>query len=169
VIRGAQRWLAGRSERERRLVTLAAGVTVVTLVASAGLAVRDDLETLATRVAAHEHELQQVRRLAAGGGAPSRAPGDDGALMTRFQSAADAAALADRVTAMTPSADAEAGGGAARLTARLTGTSLGEAVRLLHALDRDGAPLGVARLALRKHPDDPQHFDLTLEVTDGAP
>jgi hypothetical protein len=162
---GARRWLAGRSERERRLVTLAAGVTMATLVASAGLAVRDDLAMLETRVAAHERELQQVRRLAAGVGTPSGAPEDDGALMTRLQSAADAAALADRVTGMTPGADGAAG----RLAARLSGTSLAETVRLLHALDRDGPPLGVARLALRKHADDPQRFDVTLEITSDTP
>jgi hypothetical protein len=165
----ALRWLAGRTERERRLVVLAAGVTIATLVAGAGLAVRDDLATLATRVAAHERELQQVRRLAAGVGAPGRAPADGGALMTRLQSAAEAAALGDRVTGMTPSADPERGGDAGRLAARLSGTSLAETVRLLHALDRDDPPLGVARLALRKHADDPQRFDVTLEITSGAP
>src|SRR5262249_12969094 len=120
---------------------------------------------LRARVAAHEHELAQVRRLAATLGPATPSSTGDGALLTRLQTATDAAALADRVTAMTPAAD----GTPSRLGAHPDGASLAETVRLLHLLDQDGAPLGVGRLALRKLVDDPHHFDVTLEIADAAP
>lgn len=165
MTRSLRAWLAGLGERERRLVLAAAGLAVAVAAALALGAVHDDLTALRDRVAAHERELAQVRRLAATLG-PVRAPShDDGALLTRLQAATDAAALGDRVTAMTPTTDAEP----ARLALRVSGASLAETVRLLHLLDEDGAPLGVGRLALRKHPDDPRRFDVTLEIAGDLP
>ena len=164
-MRTLRTWLAGLGERERRLVVAGAALAGVLAAVMAVVAVRDDLASLRARVTARERELQQVRRLATSLG-PARAPSVvDGALLTRLQAATDAAALADRVTAMTPAPDGEP----ARLGVRVSGASLAETVRLLHQLDQDGAPLGVGRLALRKHPDDPRRFDVTLEITGDAP
>ena len=158
-----RRWLATRTDRERRLVGVAAAVSLLALGAAVTLWLRDDLAGLAARVAAHERELAQVRRLAATvGPAPSDAP-DGVPLLGRLQSAADAAGLADRVAAMTP----ESRGDAPSLGLRVSGASLEETVHLLHVLDHDGAPVVVTRLGLRKHPDDPRRFDLTLEVATG--
>ena len=160
-------WLAGRSDRERRLLGAAAVVGLAIVVGSAIAAVSDDLAALRARVAARERELAAVRRLAATLAGARLAPGDDGALMTRLQVATDTARLADRVTAMTPS-PTPAGASGARLAVRLSGTSLAETVQLLHALDEVATPLGVARLALRKHADDPHRFDVTLEIAGGG-
>jgi hypothetical protein len=78
------------------------------------------------------------------------------------QAAADATGVTDRVAALTPAlASPEA---TDRVTLRIAGASLAEAVALLHALDRDRPPLHVARLSLQKHPDDPARFDLVAEV-----
>jgi hypothetical protein len=157
-----RRWLAGRTERERRLVGVAVAAALATLGVGGTLWLRDDLAALAAHVGAHERELAQVRRLAAtigGGGGDAT---DDVPLLGRLQSAADAAGLTDRVAAMTPQGGADAAG----LALRVSGASLDETIRLLHVLD-DGAPVAVTRLGLRKHPDDPRRFDLTLEVATG--
>ena len=164
MIAGGQQWLAGRSERERRLIVLAAVVSAAIGLASACLVVRDDFGTMRARVAAHERELAAVRRLAAAVAGARPAGSDDGALMTRVQAATDAARLGDRVAAMTP-----AGGPAdARLAVRLAGASLAETVQLLHALDDAAVPLGVTRLGLRKLLGDPHRFDVTLEIVGGG-
>ena len=170
MIARVQGWLTTRNDRERRLVALAAGVTLAALVGAVALAVHDDLATLRARVAAHERELALVRRLAATVAGARRGAGDDTALITRLQAAADAARLTDRVVAMTPGEVTTAGGPSdAGLTVRLGGASLAETVHLLHVLDEDATPLGVARLALRKHLDDPHRFDVTLEIAGGEP
>ncbi len=170
MIARVQGWLTTRNDRERRLVALAAGVTLAALVGAVALAVHDDLATLRARVAAHERELALVRRLAAMASGASPGTGDDSALITRLQAAADAARLTDRVVAMTP-ADVTTAGGPSNsgLTVRVGGASLAETVHLLHVLDEEAAPLGVARFALRKHLDDPHRFDVTLEIAGGGP
>jgi hypothetical protein len=90
--------------------------------------------------------------------------------MTRVQAATDAARLADRVAAMTPETTAAADGVVtSRLSVRVSGASLAETVQLLHALDDGAAPLDVPRLTLTKHLDDPRRFELTLDLTGGAP
>ena len=170
MIGRVQQWLAARSDRERRLLGLAATVAVALGVGSLGLAVLEDLATLEARVAAHERELVAVRRLAATVAGTHHDAGDDGAMMTRLQAATDAARLADRVTAMTPVAATAADGSAgSRLTVRVGGASLAETVHLLHALDEADASLGVTRLGLRKLFDDPRRFDVTLEIAGGGP
>jgi hypothetical protein len=152
-------WLARRSERERRLLGFAGAAALVALGGAAVAGMHRDLATLRARVAARTVELAQVRRLAATAGAPGAT--DGGALLTRVQAATDAAGVGERVAAMTP---AEAAGDAdARLAVRVGGASLAETVHLLHALD--AAPdVGVPRLSLRRHADDPRRFDVTLEV-----
>jgi len=165
-----QEWLATRSERERRLVGAAATVTAVVAVVALGLAAWDDVTALRERVAAREHELAAVRRLAGTVAGARPATGDDGALMTRVQAATDAARLADRVAAMTPAPTAAADGVVtSRLSVRVSGASLAETVQLLHALDDGAAPLDVPRLTLTKHLDDPRRFELTLDLAQGAP
>ena len=160
-------WLAARTDRERRLLGLAAAVLLAIAGGSGVLAVSDDLDALRARVAARERELVAVRRLAATVAGAHATPADDGALMTRVQAATDTALVAERVTAMTL-APTPSGASGSRLAVRLSGTSLAETVRLLHALDEAAAPLGVARLALRKHVDDPHRFDVTLEIAGGG-
>jgi len=165
VIATVQRWLAARTERERRLVAGAAAATLVAALVSLVAAVHDDLARLRARVDGHERELAQVRRLAATLGAAASASGGS-ALLTRVQTATDAAGLTEQVASMTPSA-ASAGGGDDALSVRVASASLADTVRLLHELDADAPGPRVARLGLRKHPDDPRRFDLTLEVTGG--
>ena len=159
-------WLAGRNQRERRLLGLATTATAILLAGSAIVALRDDLDALRARVHAHERELIQVRRLAATiVTTPGGPDADGGSLSARLQEAADTAGVADRVAAVSPTAST--GDAPARVALRVSRVSLAETVQLLHALDDGGAGLGVARLGLRKHPDDPQHFDVTLEVAGG--
>jgi hypothetical protein len=157
-------WLAVRTERERRLLAFAAALTLVLLAGAGTVAVRNDLRLLHARVEARTIELAQVRRLAAAPG-PAHIRPESGSLLSRLQAATDAAGVAERIAAMTP---AETGAASApRLAVRMTGASLAETVQLLHTLDQDAAAIGVPRLTLRKRPDDPRRFDVTLEVTAG--
>jgi hypothetical protein len=111
-------------------------------------------------VAAHERELAQVRRLAATL-VDARTSDDVPSLTARLDAAAGAAGIGDRVASMTPAGGV---GADASLALRVSGASLAETVALLHALENGGAPVAIARLGLRKHPDDPGRFDVTLEV-----
>jgi hypothetical protein len=128
-------------------------------------AIRDDLAALRERVAAQERTLSHVRGLAAE--LSHAAPAADGdALLARLETAADAVVGRARIASMTPLDGAEvAGAREERVALRLAGASLGETVRLLHALAAAEPPLPVVRLDLRKHPDDARHFDATIEVS----
>jgi hypothetical protein len=162
-------WLAGRSSRERALL-LGATVAMVGLGAvGAGLAARDDLAALRARVAAHERELVEVRRLAT---LLARAPAtnppaaaDAPSLLTRLEVAAADTVGHERIASMTPAATSgPAVPGTERVALRIAGASLAEVVRLLHDLETGDPPLAVTRLELRKHPDDATRFDATVEV-----
>lgn len=162
-------WLAARSARERALVGAAAALTVLVAGVLAALAVRDDLASLSARVAGHERELREVRRLAAAllhdpaTGAPEAA--DATALMARLEAAVDGAVGRERIAGMTPAPPRVEGGLVEeRVTLRVSGASLGDTVRLLYALEGASPPLRVTRLELRKHPDDPARFEATLEA-----
>jgi type II secretion system (T2SS) protein M len=161
-------WLAGLGARERALLGVAAGLLGVVLAFRATLAVRDDLTVLRARVAAHERELADVRRAAATL-RRSRTPApasDSGSLLTRVESAALGTVGRERIAGMTPAAGSvEDGLAEERVALRVTNTALPDAVGLLHALETASPPLSVARLELRKHPDDPARFDVTVEVT----
>ena len=156
-------WLADRSRRERRLLAAAGLVTTIVVAWQATAAGRDDLTALRARVAGHERELADVRRLAATIGQEG-APTTDAtgaSLLSRLEGTAGAVVGRERIASMTPAAGVADG---PRVALRVVNASLVETVRLLHALERDA--LGVARLELRKHPDDPAHFDATIEVAE---
>ena len=159
-------WIATRSERERWLLGLAVAVALAAMTASTVATVHEDLRTLSARVQGRERELAQVRRLARTVAATSGGSGGDASLSALLQSAAEAAGLGDRLAAMSPTAATT--DTPARLRLRVSGTSLAEAIGFLHALGGDSSSPGIAHLGLRKHPDDVQRFDLTLEAT-GAP
>lgn len=158
-------WWDDRSPRERWL----AGIALATLLVTAGIVVvgtiRDDLAALRDRVAAQERTLVHVRGLAAE--LTHAAPAGDGdALLARLETAADAIVGRARIASMTPLDGVDVGGAREeRVAVRLAGASLGETVRLLHALAAAEPPLPVVRLDLRKHPDDARHFDATIEVS----
>jgi hypothetical protein len=161
-------WVANLSPRERALV--AAALVLTGLLAAAGIvhAVRDDLAALRARVAGHERELREVRRLALalGHGAGPAAGGSDepASVIAMFEAAADGIVGRERLASLAPATGpVEDGLVEERVTARVTGASLAETVRLLHALEAVG-DLGVTRLELRKHPDDPGRFEATLDV-----
>ena len=163
-------WLATRSERELRLLALAVLLAAgTTLIASAG-AVRDELARRRARVVALERELAQVRRLAE----TLTADGDSAAAhasstLARLQAAAETTGLAERIAAMTPAAVSDDGAADDRVTLRIAGPSLADAVRFLHALETDEPALRIARFALRRHPDDTTRFDLVLEASQHRP
>jgi hypothetical protein len=140
-------------------------VALVVLGGVGTVAVRNDLRRLHMRVEARRLELTHVRRLAAAAPDAADVRHDGDTLLSRLQAATDAAGVAERVAAMTPSqTDSETD---PRLAVRMTGASLAETVQLLHALAGEASTLGVPRLTLRKHPDDPRRFDVTLEVAAG--
>jgi len=165
-------WLAGLSPRERMLLTVAGALTLGLLVLGAVLTVRDDLATLHARVAGRERELAEVRRLTtrlrqAAGGEPST---PDGALFTRLQAAVDQSVGRDRLAAMTPAeGPVEAGFAEQRVGLSLHGATLAQVVALLHALEGGAPPLPVARVELRKIPDDATRFDASVEVVELRP
>jgi hypothetical protein len=162
-------WLAGRSARERTLVLAAAGLALALVAAVAVRAVLGDLALARARVAGHERELRDVRRLAAAleHSPPAAAAGDgDGAsLLARLEAAAGEVVGRERIASMTPESGAVED--EERVTLRLTGATLPDTVRLLHALATGSPPLGVTGLTLRKHPDDQTRFDATFEVAQG--
>jgi hypothetical protein len=167
-------WLAGRSARERTLVVAAGATLALGLMASGGLALRDDLAALRARVAAHERDLAAVRRAAAalrrGGPLAGSDAADAPALFARLEAAASDVVGRERIASMTPAAGAvEDGLAEERVALAVRGASLADAVRLLHRLETADPPLRVARLELRKHPDDPAHFDATVEVAELHP
>jgi len=160
-------WLAALGPRERVLLGVAGGVLGGVLAFRAIVAVHDDLTTLRARVAAHERELAEVRRAAATL-RRSRTPAlaDGGSLLARVESAALGTVGRERIAGMTPAAGSvEDGLAEERVALRVTDAALPEAVGLLHALETASPPLPVARLELRKHPDDAARFDVTVEVT----
>ena len=169
------RWLAARAPRERAVLA----VTVIAFglggAVAVALAVHDDVSRLEATVATRERELGALRRLAADlGPAPTPSPAGGPSLVTRLETAAAAVVGRPRIAAMTPaSTPLPEGLREERVTLRLTGTALGELVRLLHGLGSADPPIDVARLELRKHPDDPRRFDATVEavrvVSAGAP
>jgi hypothetical protein len=162
--------LAALSTRERALLAVAAATTTVVLAVLAAVAVRDDLATLRARVAAHERELLDVRRDAAvlrRGAAVPAGDGDGASLLARLETTAGGIVGRERIASMTPAAGAvEDGLAEERVAVRVTGASLADTVRLLHTLETASPPLHVARLELRKHPDDASRFDATVEVAE---
>ncbi|MGH7893598.1 MAG: hypothetical protein ACREQL_02970 [Candidatus Binatia bacterium] len=170
VIGRLRAWLTTRSERELRLLGVAAVVAGSAALLTAGGAVRDDLARRHARVAGLERELAQVRRLAetlAVDGNPAAASASS--TLARLQTAAEAAGLGERIAAMTPAAAFDDGGPDDRVTMRLVGPSLADTVRFLHALEIDEPALRIARFALHKHPDDATRFDLVLEGSQRRP
>lgn len=154
-------WLATRSVRERGFLAAAAAIAAAVVVFQVVTAIRDDLATLAAGVRARERELADVRHAAAtlARSAPPHEPA--GAPLARLETAAVAVVGRERIAAMTPT-PAEAG--EERVELRVAGTSLAETIALLHSLETATPPLHVARLEMRKHPDDAGRFDVTLEV-----
>ena len=152
-------WLQSRSERERRLLGLAAGASVVAVVLQLGTTVARDLADTRTRIEALERDLTAVRRLArelagrrrSAGAAPT-AP-----LVTRLEATASTVVGRERIASMTQTLGASEG-----VALRLVGTSLAEAVHVLHGIEAGGDH--VELLDMVKHPDDPGRFDLTLEI-----
>jgi len=164
------RRLAARVARERTLLVAAAAAAVI-LAAAGALAVRADLARLRASVAGHEHELAAVRRAAAAlrqsGDAGPDATADAPALVARLESAAGDALGRERIASLTPAAGpSEDGLVEERVSLAVRGASLADTVRLLHRLETTAPPLRVVRLELRKHPDDPAHFDATVEVAE---
>ena len=154
------------------VLTLAAATTAGGLVLGIALALRADLSALEASVAARERELATVRHLAADLGPLPAATShtDTRSLVTRLETAAGAVVGRPRIAAMTPTtAPLPEGLREERVAVRLSDTSLGEVVRLLYGLESADPPLSVARLELRKHTDDPRHFEATVEVAQVVP
>ncbi|HXH05292.1 MAG TPA: hypothetical protein VNI83_01760, partial [Vicinamibacterales bacterium] len=114
------------------------------------------------RLAAYERDLAAVRRLAAelARHRTVAAAGDDRPLVTRIEAAAADVVGHERIASMTPLVGADEG-----VSLRLVGASLGDVVRLLHAVEHAGDR--VDTLDMVKHPDDPTRFDVTLEIARG--
>lgn len=157
-------WIAGRTEREQRLLAVAAVGGALALAGAIVVSIHDDLEALRVRVAGRERALHEVRRLAATLRRTAPASADGAAatpLLTRLEATVGGVVGRVRVAAMTPVA---AEGSAPGVALRVGGATLAEVVGLLHACESQVPPLAVTRLALRKHPDDPARFEATLEV-----
>ncbi|HEV7735520.1 MAG TPA: hypothetical protein VGR62_25320 [Candidatus Binatia bacterium] len=159
-------WLGERTPRERGLAGAVLAIAAIVLVVAGIRAVRADLAARGERVAAAERTLAHVRQLAIDVAvAPGTVEAGD-TVLTRLETAAGAVVGRERIASMTPLDTTDtAGVHEERVALRLTGASLGEMVRLLHALEAADPPLPVVRLDLRKHPDDARHFDATIEVS----
>lgn len=168
---GIAAWLAGRAPHERAALAAAALAVALGGLVAAGLAVRADLGRLEAAVVSRERELAALRRLAAELGPPPAAPRPGGpSLVTSLETAAGAVVGRPRIAAMTPaSTPLPEGLREERVTLRLSGTSLAELVRLLHGLGSADPPIDIARLELRKHPDDARRFDASVEAARVVP
>lgn len=160
------RWLDGRSARERRVLGVAGALAATSLLIAGAVFVRDDLRAAAERVAGHERELAQVRRLAAvvvqaRANAPVTPAADAPSLPSLLEAATGEVVGRDRIASMTPT---ESPDGESRVSLRIAGASLEEAVRLVHALESAPGSLVIGRLGLEKHVDDVRRFDVVLEV-----
>jgi Type II secretion system (T2SS), protein M len=151
------------SPRERTLLAIAAGLGLVVAVGAGALAVRDDLDTLRARVGGRERELREVRRLAAALRRAGPAPDAGGVPIARLEAVVDETVGRERIAGMTPAASPDE-----PVALRVSGASLAELVRLMHALETGPPPLAIVRLELKKLPDDQHRFDATLEVARGA-
>jgi hypothetical protein len=151
--------------RERTLARAGAALVVAALAARAGLAVRDDFAALERRVATAERDLLAVRRLAARLGAAAAGEPADAPLVTRLEQAAEGIVGRERIAAIAPADERRPDAG---LALRVSDASLAETVRLLHALEAGPPALGVTRLELARHADDPGRFGLRVEVTPGG-
>ncbi len=160
------RWLAARAPRERALLAAVAAAVALGTMIAAGLGVHDDLARLEDTVTSRERDLVLLRRLASDlGPAPAPSPAGGPSLVTRLETAAAAVVGRPRIAAMTPAATPLPEGlREERVTLRISGVSLGELVRLLHGLAGAEPPIDVARLELRKHPDDAHRFDASVEA-----
>jgi hypothetical protein len=142
------------------LLAGAAGLSVVVGLLAIVFAARDDLAALDARVAGHERELVEVRRLAGRLRETSPVPGaatDGATTLARLEAAAGETVGRERVAALTPDGDD-------RVTLQVSGAPLASIVALLHALEGGAPRAQVTRLDLRKEPDDPSRFDATLQV-----
>ena len=162
--------LGALSPRERTLLAIAIGLTAAVAAVVVVRAARNDLATLRARVAGRERELHEVRRLAAmlrgQAAAPVPRPADGPSLLTLLEAAAGDVVGRERIASMTPAAGAtDEGVREERVALRVVDASLAETVRLLHAIETGPPPLDVVHLQLRKHPDDPTRFDVTVEVS----
>jgi hypothetical protein len=88
-------------------------------------------------------------------------------LVARLETAAAELVGRERIAGMTPaSATLDDGAVEERVALRLAGASLADTVRLLHALESAVPPLHVARLELRKRPDDRTRYEALVEVSE---
>lgn len=155
--------------RERTLVAAGGALVVLALGVRVGLAARDDLAALRRRVAAAERELAEVRALAARLGPPAGAAPADVPLVSRLERAAERVVGRERIAGIVPADERTPDAG---LALRVSGVSLAEVVRLLHALEVEPPALGVTALELTRRPDDPGRFGLRVAVAPdgvGAP
>jgi len=150
-------WLAARAPRERALLAAAAGLTAVVALAVLILGVRDDLAALRARVAGHERELAEVRRLAGRLQHVAPVAVDGATVLARLAAAAGDTVGRERIAALTPEGDD-------RVTLQVSGAPLPSIVGLLHALEVGAPSVAVVALDLRKESDAPDRFDVTLEV-----
>lgn len=158
-------WWQARSAREQRLLGMALAASSVAVAVQLGLMVTRDLAQARARIEAQQRDLVAVRRLAreVTQDRAAAAAGDDTPLVSRLEAAAAGVIGRERIASMTPMVGARDG-----VALRLVGTSLGETVQVLYDIERGGNR--VEKLDLVKHPDDPERFDVTLEVaTAGAP
>jgi hypothetical protein len=168
-VRQLAAWLTRLSTRERTLLMGAAAAVGLMLATSGALAIRDHLVVLRARVAGQERELAAVRRAAAALRRDAETPADEAtdatALLARLEAAAGAVVGREHIAGMTPTAGpVEDGLTEERVALSVRGASLADTVHLLHRLETAEPPLHVARLQLRKHPDEPARFDATVEV-----
>ena len=104
-------WLANLSPRERVLLVAAAVLTGLLGAAGIVKAVRDDLATLRARVAGHERELREVRRLALalgrGAGPTSDGTGEAASVIAMLEAAAESVVGRERLVSDLPRGEAE--------------------------------------------------------------
>jgi hypothetical protein len=164
-------WFGTLSRREQTLCLGAAGVVAAVIVLLGARAVRDELGRLEARVAGHERQLAEVRRLAATltrtAHPGAEAAADESSLFARLEAAAHGVLGRDRLAGMTPaSAPAEDGLVEERVALQVRSASLADAVRLLHELESGSPAVHVTRLELRKQPDDATGFSVVLEAAE---
>lgn len=169
-------FVAGLEPRERNLLYLAAGVTVVLLL---WLAVWEplagQLDGLDQKIAAAKRDLGEIERLKVRHEAleeqvqdlERRAGGSENAasLFAQLESVTVPIVGRERITAMNPQSRAVGDRFEEEsVDMRLDGVPVRELVKLLHEIEDGEPPMEVARAAFKRQYKDPTHLDVSLVV-----
>lgn len=159
MTRRVRAWWYDRTDRERRLLTVALGALALVVVGRAVALARADFADLRSRVASAERRLTTARIVAGRFDAEAATADPDVSLVSLVESTVADLLGPERLARLEPSEDPDR-----RTDARVTGVALADVVRLLAALEAPTSPLRVRSIDLRLLPNERATYDAALVV-----